>query len=198
MNGTSSGARALRTTEATDDVGGAPVRPFDPARLESMFKAHHTLVWRTFRRLGFDEDGATDGTQQVFLVAAERLSDIRESSERAFLFSTTLRMAKTLSRKKRRMELADDMDVHPDPSRTEQRAADHQSALELMDRVLSRMDRDLVMVFVLYEVEGLSTPELAALLEIPLGTAASRLRRAREAFRELAADAQKVFTENRV
>lgn len=184
MTSTTSGAHALKADGAPERAP-AGVVPFDAGRLERMFKAHHQLVWRTFRRLGFDEDAATDATQQVFLVAAERLGDIREPSERAFLFSTTLRMAKTLTRKRRRVELSDDMDVHADPTRTEQRAADHQSALELLDRVLSKMDRDLVNVFVLYEVEGLSTPELAELLEIPLGTAASRLRRARQAFREL-------------
>jgi RNA polymerase sigma-70 factor (ECF subfamily) len=41
----------------------------------------------------------------------------------------------------------------------------------------------LAEVFVLYEIEGLSSPEIAALLEIPLGSVASRLRRAREQFR---------------
>ncbi len=35
----------------------------------------------------------------------------------------------------------------------------------------------------MFELEGLSSPEIAASLEIPLGTVASRLRRAREQFR---------------
>jgi RNA polymerase sigma-70 factor (ECF subfamily) len=38
---------------------------------------------------------------------------------------------------------------------------------------------------VLYEIEGLSSREIAALLEIPMGSVASRLRRAREQFREV-------------
>ena len=42
-------------------------------------------------------------------------------------------------------------------------------------------------VFTLYEIEGLSSPEIAELLSIPLGTVASRLRRARENFRSRAA-----------
>ncbi len=190
----SSERAAVESTEESD--GGPPTAPeasgvtatraFDPGRLERMFVAHHQLVWRTFRRLGFDEDSATDATQQVFLIAAERLADIREPSERAFLFSTTLRLSKTLVRKRRRVELTEDMDVHADPTRSEQRAADRRTALELLDRVLARMDQELVLVFVLYEVEGLSTPELAELLAVPLGTAASRLRRARQAFREAA------------
>ena len=37
-------------------------------------------------------------------------------------------------------------------------------------------------VFVLYELEELSVPDIAELLGVPVGTAASRLRRARAAF----------------
>jgi RNA polymerase sigma-70 factor (ECF subfamily) len=46
------------------------------------------------------------------------------------------------------------------------------------------MPEELRVVFVLYELEELSTPEIAELCELPLGTAASRLRRAREDFEQ--------------
>jgi RNA polymerase sigma-70 factor (ECF subfamily) len=52
--------------------------------------------------------------------------------------------------------------------------------------VLSKVDPDLVEVFVLYELEELTSPEIAELLGIPLGSVASRLRRAREQFRSAA------------
>jgi RNA polymerase sigma-70 factor (ECF subfamily) len=64
---------------------------------------------------------------------------------------------------------------------------DRRRAVELADRVLAEMDPTLLTVFVLFEIEGLSTPEIAELVGVPLGTAASRLRRAREAFRAAAA-----------
>jgi RNA polymerase sigma-70 factor (ECF subfamily) len=51
-----------------------------------------------------------------------------------------------------------------------------------LDNVLDKMDHDLRVVFVLYELEGMNTPEVAELTGVPLGTAASRLRRAREAY----------------
>jgi len=44
------------------------------------------------------------------------------------------------------------------------------------------MPEELSSVFVLFELEGMTSIEIAALLEIPVGTAASRLRRAREHF----------------
>jgi len=64
---------------------------------------------------------------------------------------------------------------------------DQQRRITLAGRVLATMEQDLLEVFVLFELEGLTTPEIAELVGVPLGTAASRLRRAREAFRAAAA-----------
>lgn len=144
------------------------------------------LIWRTLRRFGMTEDGAADGTQQAFLIAAERLDQIREGSERAFLFGTAIRLARSSHRKNHRCQLEGDMDTRIDPRRRAEEVTNRRSAVELLDRVLSRMDEDLVTVFVLFELEGMSTPEIAELVQIPVGTAASRLRRARQAFRAAA------------
>lgn len=144
------------------------------------------LIWRTLRRFGMTEDGAADGTQQAFLIAAERLDQIREGSERAFLFGTAIRLARSSHRKNHRCQLEGDMDTRIDPRRPAEEVTNRRSAVELLDRVLSRMDEDLVTVFVLFELEGMSTPEIAELVQIPVGTAASRLRRARQAFRAAA------------
>ena len=48
------------------------------------------------------------------------------------------------------------------------------------------MPLDLRTVFVLAELEEMEVRELAGVLEIPVGTAASRLRRAREEFSAIA------------
>src|SRR5215831_12159518 len=158
----------------------APRSPADRARLERMFVAHHTVVWRTLRRRGLDADSAADATQQTFLVAAERLDDIHLDSERAFLVGTALRVARAFGRTRVRWQLETDMDQRAAEGRN---TADDRAAVQLLDMALSKVDADLVEIFVLFEVEGLSSPEIAALMEIPLGTVASRLRRAREQFR---------------
>lgn len=152
-------------------------------RLERMFRDHHEFIWRLLRRLGLGPDVAADMTQQVYLVAAERLADIRPESERAFLFGTALRLSRTLLRRQRRCQLEDDMDLHQSQGSRPEELTEHHRAVALMDRILSKMDTDLVTVFVLFELEELSTAKIASLLQIPLGTVASRLRRAREAFK---------------
>ena len=59
---------------------------------------------------------------------------------------------------------------------------------------MSSINPDLLEVFVLYELEGFTSPEIAELLGIPLGSVASRLRRAREQFRAAAARLQEDMT----
>ncbi len=155
----------------------------DSARLTRMFAEHHASVWRILRRLGWSADAAADATQDAFLVAAGRLCDINPDSERAFLVGTARRIAIAFGRKALRWQLDEDMDRRPTTTRD---AADAREDVRLCDLVLSKVNPELAEVFVLYELEEMSSPEIAALLEIPLGTVASRLRRAREQFRAVA------------
>lgn len=156
----------------------------DSARLAKMFAQHHASVWRVLRRLGWSPEAAADATQEAFLVAAGRLRDVNPDSERAFLVGTARRIAIAFGRKALRWQLDEDMDRRPTTARD---AADVRDDVRLCDLVLSKVNQELAEVFVLYELEDMSSPEIASLLEIPLGTVASRLRRAREQFRAVAA-----------
>ncbi|HET8935874.1 MAG TPA: sigma-70 family RNA polymerase sigma factor [Polyangiales bacterium] len=154
------------------------------ARVRAMFEAHHQLVWRSLRRYGLDAEAAADITQQAFVVALERVADIWPGRERAFLIGTALRLARSAQRMTARYCLDTQLEErliqtapHPEKSAT---------TLELLDRVLAQLDDGLVEVFVLFDIEGMSGPELAHALGIPTGTVASRVRRAREAFRAAA------------
>ena len=149
-----------------------------------MFNEHHDFIWRLLRRLYVSREKADDAAQNVFLVATERVDSIQPGSERAFLFGTALRVARSQQRSERRWVLYDEMDSRRSEAPRPEALAEQRMAVELMDRILCTMDLDLRTTFVLFELEGLSTPEIAELAEIPLGTAASRLRRAREHFRE--------------
>jgi RNA polymerase sigma-70 factor, ECF subfamily len=152
-------------------------------RLERMFNEHHDFIWRLLRRLGLSRGAADDAAQNVFVVAAERVLDIREGCERSFLFGTALRVARRTSRNEKRWVLEEDMDFRNSQVARPEDLADQRRAVDLMGRILANMDLDLKTVFILAELEGQTMPQIASLLEIPLGTATSRLRRAREAFR---------------
>lgn len=150
-------------------------------RLTRMFAAYHESVWRFLRRRGLSPEQAADATQETFVIALGRLADIPEDSERAFLMGTARRVAHTLGRKTVRWQLDDDMDQHISSARD---AHDQHADLDLCDLALAKLSPELSETFVLYEIEGLSAPEISILLAIPVGSVASRLRRAREQFRD--------------
>jgi RNA polymerase sigma-70 factor (ECF subfamily) len=154
------------------------------ARLEQIFNDNYRLVWRVVRRLGLPVDAADDAAQHVFLIAAERLDDILLGSERSFVFGTALRLARTYKRKLARELPSEEGDRAPSPLPRPDELADQKRARDILDMVLEELPEELRTIFVLFELEGLTTPEIAQLCQIPVGTAASRLRRAREKFRE--------------
>lgn len=162
----------------------------DRIRLQVMFDAHHNLVWRTLRRYGLDAEAAADVGQQAFLVAIERIADIWPGSERAFLIGTAIRLARSSRRSAARLDPQGQLDERVfHAGQAESQAI----TLQLLDRVLSKLDRTLVEVFVLFDVEGFSAAEIARALDLPPGTVASRVRRAREEFRAATARLELVF-----
>lgn len=166
----------------------------DRARLQSMFDKHHDLVWRTLRRYGLDPEAASDVGQQAFLIAVERIADIWPGRERAFLIGTALRLARSARRTAARLDPQGQLDERVlSPGHAESQAM----TLELLDHVLSKLDRTLVEVFVLFDVEGFSTVEISRALDIPAGTVASRVRRAREEFRVVTARLELVLERER-
>lgn len=157
-------------------------------RLRPLVDEHYDFVWRTLRYLGVHDANAEDGAQQVMCVLARRLDEVEPGAERAFLFSTALRVAATMCRADRRRPRAssdDDVDAlaHSMPSTEE--LLDERRAHDALRRVLDEMPLELRLVFVLFELEELTAPDIATMLEVPLGTVASRLRRARETFQAI-------------
>ncbi len=178
----------LEMALSTDRVSGPSSEAERPARLERMFVDNYRLVWRLVRRLGIPPDAVDDATQEVFLVAAERLDDIREKSERAFVYGIALRVARSTLRSLKREPPTDQGDERPSLVPRPDELADRKRAIEILDRVLAELPMELRAVFVLFEIEGITMREIAEMAEIPAGTVASRLRRAREQFRARVAE----------
>jgi RNA polymerase sigma-70 factor (ECF subfamily) len=181
-------ATAAELPRITKPIAAPRIGPAD-ARLREMVASHFDFVWRSLRRLGVTATDVDDCAQQVFWVAARKLDDIREESERSYLFSTAMRVASDArrSRTRRREVQEEDAGEAADPRPDPEQAAEHQRARAVLDQVLDAMPMDLRAPFVLFELEELSTAEIAALLELPAGTVASRLRRAREEFQSIVA-----------
>lgn len=161
----------------------------DDARIRAMVGEHFDFIWRSLRRLGVPQAEVDDCAQQVFWVAARKLADIQVGSERAYLFSTAMRVASDARRSRtRRREVHEDDAGEPcDPAPDPEEVAEQRRARALLDEVLDELPMDLRVPFVLFELEEMPTAEIAVMLDVPGGTVASRLRRAREEFQKIVA-----------
>ena len=168
-----------------DERGPPPFGTPDRERLRVVAEADFSFIWRSLRRLGVPTDSVDDAAQQVFEVAARRLADIEPGHERAFLFKTALWIAVEARRsaaRRRGIDGGDALAHFEDPGPSPEEAAERRRQRALLDRVLDGLPIETRAVFVLFELEELPGAEIARLLEIPPGTVASRLRRAREEF----------------
>ncbi len=161
--------------------------PSAPApEFEAVYREHFAFVWRSLRRLGVPEADASDAAQEAFLVAHRRLSEFESRAKlTTWLFRICLYVASDHRRRARvrrevhdELTLADEPDTGLDPEADRSR----REGLALLETALGKMSLEHRTVFVLFELEGLTTPEIAELLELPLGTVHSRLRRGRQLF----------------
>lgn len=155
----------------------------DPAVLAVWVEAHFRVVWRTLRRLGLSAPDADDAAQQVFLIARDKFSAVHQGKERSFLVGVAYRVAANTRRSCAKHSHDEMVDHHtPDRRPTPEDLLEQRRSRALLDEVLNTLPITHRSVFVLHELEGLTGPEIASALDLPLGTTASRLRRARALF----------------
>jgi RNA polymerase sigma-70 factor, ECF subfamily len=156
---------------------------------ETLAEENIDFVFRCLRRCGLDETAADDAVQQVFLIASTKLAVIQRGKEKAFLYGVAKNVAAEARRKNARrheVELVTNEDddgaapMSDAPSLDEM--IDRERARALLDEVLATLPEKVRDVFVLSEIEELSATEVAACLDIPAGTVASRLAKARDMF----------------
>ena len=173
-----------------EQVSEAPAMTF-----EEVVAVHYELAWRTLRRLGVDESGVDDAVQKVFLTVHEKRERIQPGRERAFVVGVCSGIAANTRRAQRRArtrseELPEDL---PAPTGSQELALDQRRARGLLDDALAELEPDLRLVFVLHELERMTGPEIAECAGVPLGTVASRLRRARALVMERLAEIRRRF-----
>jgi RNA polymerase sigma-70 factor (ECF subfamily) len=165
-----------RVTEVA--IAGAPFRP----AAEKLTP----VLWRIMRRYGVSEAEADDGMQRLLLQLArhwERLALLGEAELRRYACCAAIGMARKLARERARAESAVGQPAAQahDPLQPDE-ALERKQAVAIVDGILSAMDEDTRTVFIFFELEGWTAPEISRHLSIPVGTVASRLRKGRETF----------------
>lgn len=153
----------------------------------ALAETYLSAVWRFLRRLGLTPADADDAAQEVFLTAVDKFEAIRPGSERAYLFAIAVRVASRRRRSERtygQRAVALDVDAFAAAGMGSDEVVERRRALEMLDRALAELDEEKRTVFVLYELEEMTAQEIADVTNLPIGTVASRLRRAREQFQK--------------
>jgi RNA polymerase sigma factor (sigma-70 family) len=153
-----------------------------------LYRGEFAFVWATARRFGVPPGIVEDAVQDVFLTAYRRLDQLHfEVSARAWLHGVTRRIAaryrRTAVRRDRRLAAVAAVPRGPVEAPQERVAA----AL-LLERALAGLGERTRAAFEMSELLGMSGPEIAGELGIPVATVYSRVRLAREQLvRELGA-----------
>jgi len=161
------------------------VAPAESARFCEAMAEHRSGLCRFLRGMRLPSHRIEDIAQTTFLIMLEALPRIGAGSERAFLYSTAVRLVYGLRRRAQREVTSSELDQDTSPYPSPDDLAQQKWAREVLDAVLENIEGESRSVFVSFEVEGCTIPEIANALSIPTGTAVCRLRRARRQFRAL-------------
>jgi RNA polymerase sigma-70 factor (ECF subfamily) len=170
-------ARALRLARVESGVAV-------PDTFEDLYRQHFDFVFRSVRRLGIAEAQIDDVVQEVFLVALRRLSDFQVGTNaRAWLFSIASRTSANHRRGQRR-SLARNapLEDQPDHSAGPFERAARSDAARVLQRFLEGLSNEKRDLFILSELEEMTGPELAAILNTNLNTVYARIRYLRQEF----------------
>lgn len=170
----------------------AALKQRDPAALSTIFEQYADKIYRLAVNLLHDEQQADGVVQNTFLALIERVGDFEgRSSIGTWLYRVGYNEClMRIRRAKPEVEL----DAFDEPDSMPSHFLDWQTvpealissaeAMDKMDRAINSLKPDLRAVFILRDIEELSTSETAQILGISEGAVKVRLHRARLALRE--------------
>jgi RNA polymerase sigma-70 factor (ECF subfamily) len=151
---------------------------------ETLYRTHARQVWRWAARLGGPTVEADDVVQEVFVIARRRLSRFAgQAKVTTWLFRTTEKVVRNARRKlrwRRWLGLPQPEIASPRPTPVE--ALERDELVRQVHAVLEDLPERHRRMLILFEMEGLSTDEIAALVGARVGTIRVWLHRARAAF----------------
>ena len=142
----------------------------------------NSRLYGTAKLILRDAELAEDAVQEAWMVAWRNIGALRAAGAwRAWLYRLTVRECQRLAASQRRHEIAEAIVRHDDPTEPDfSRAVDDR---DRMGRELANLPLEQRIVIVLHFYLDLPLVDAAAILDIPIGTAKSRLHRGLEAMR---------------
>ena len=193
----------LKRTRATRATG-------DAAEFEQLLREHVPALYRSAYRWTGGVDRAEDLVQQLLVRLYPRLAELRELDRlRPWALRVMYRIFVDGVRRERASPVQfggetatdgettaeDEAWLDPGPGPAE--LVEQELTQECLVRAWERLGEDHRVVLSMHDIEDYSLPELAQIMDVPLGTLKSRLHRARARLRELLA-AERIIAADRV
>jgi RNA polymerase sigma factor (sigma-70 family) len=161
---------------------------WSPPSWDEIVREHSGRVYRLAYRLTGNRHDAEDLTQEVFVRVFRSLSSYTPGTFEGWLHRITTNLFLDQARRKQRIrfdglpEGAEERMAGNDPG--PERAWEHNNLDHDVQEALDALSPDFRAAVVLCDIEGLSYEEIAATLDVKLGTVRSRIHRGRAMLRE--------------
>jgi RNA polymerase sigma-70 factor (ECF subfamily) len=157
----------------------------DPDAFETIVRARMDAVYRLTSAILGDEADARDAAQETFVAAWRQLPRLRDPEKfDAWLQRVAVNASRMTIRARSRRRIREipssAVQAMPEPAVGDGGSTDRDDAA-ILDAALTMLPVDQRAILVLHHLEGRPLAELAAIFDIPLGTAKSRLFAARRA-----------------
>jgi RNA polymerase sigma factor (sigma-70 family) len=182
----------------------------DAAEFERLMREHVPALYRSAYRWTGAVDRAEDLVQQLLVRLYPRLAELRELDRlRPWALRVMYRIFVDGVRRERASpvqfgaetaadgEATSEDEAWLDPGPEPAELVERELTQERLVRAWERLGEDHRVVLSMHDIEDYSLPELAQIMDIPLGTLKSRLHRARARLRELLA-AERIIAADRV
>lgn len=166
----------------------AASRRGDLGAYDRLVGAHQDRVYQVAYRVTGNPEDAWDAAQEAFVKAFRSLRTFRGAAAFAtWLHRIAVNAALDIVR--RRPPTSDALDAAVAmPAESVDRAVEQREIQRRIHGAIAGLPPDQRVAVVLRDVQGLSYGEIAAVLQVPVGTVRSRLSRAREALRRALVD----------
>ena len=181
--------------ERTESILVADLCDGDMTALAILVDRHKDLVYRVAMQITKNADDASDVLQDAFLKVYNSINAFRqESTFETWLYRIVVNLSIDAVKKRKRQQesmasLSGVSDVHQsrDAQQDPTRQAERNELQEWVTQAVNSLSIKHRSVVILHELEGLSHPQIAEILDCSEGTVRSRLHYARKRLRVLLA-----------
>lgn len=166
----------------------ARARAGDLDAFEMIIRSRVDVVYRLSLAITGNETDAADAVQETWIAAWRGLGSLRDADRfEAWLRRITVNAARMVARSRRRRAVRELADIE----RLRETAYDETGPEEAerdgrrLDASLARLDPDRRALLALHHLDGLGLAEIAAAMNVPVGTVKSRLSTARSQLQRL-------------